>query len=180
MVRRVCLFGGPGSGKSTLSHRLVGELKARHHDVEHIAEYVKKMAYEGRKPQGNDQLYIYSNQQELEEMALRHVQTVVTDSPVLLAAAYAKLYDYKRADFLAELACDFEEQYPSTSFYLERTVPYVEKGRFQTYGEAVDFDTFLLTFLKRHYGHMGLPLHVVRVDELDEIIGTIEGAKDGR
>jgi hypothetical protein len=167
MFRRICFFAGPGAGKSTLAARVFADLKIRGYDVEHIPEFVKTWAYEGRKPESFDQLYLFAQQLHAEDLALRHVHHVVTDSPVLLSPAYAKLYGFVGVEHLIQLAHLFDSQFPSINFFIERTVAYQGKGRYQTFEEALEFDKLLKSFLR---ANLQRPLMPVRVDAYDDLM----------
>ena len=57
-IRRIGLFGGPGTGKSTLSAMAYSKLKTMGINVELVQEYVKSWAYEKRMVSSFDQLYL--------------------------------------------------------------------------------------------------------------------------
>lgn len=171
MIRRINFMAGPGCGKSTLAARTFAELKVRGHDVEHIPEYIKTWAHEGRKPQSFDQLYVFAKQVKAEDVILRNVGLIVTDSPLLMNTAYSAFYKTPYYDHLVRLAQEFDRRFPPLNLFIERTVPYVEKGRYQNHEQAVEFDNFLKKFLAENL--IG-EIHYVRVEEFDSIIGLIE------
>lgn len=170
MIRRISVYGGPGSGKSTLSSRLYFELKKRHYDVEVVAEYVKGWAHEGRQPTSYDQLYLFAKQVKAEDTLLRAVRYVITDSPVLMSTAYAQMLGFPAVKDLIAVAQQFDRDFPSLNLFIKRTVPYVTKGRFQTEMEAHEFDSFLLDFLGKH-----LPgdFFQVEVEDFPEILALV-------
>jgi hypothetical protein len=163
---------------STFAAKTFAALKIKGYDVEHVSEFVKTMAHEGRFPTSYDQLYIFGEQVHREDIALRHVKYVVTDCPILLCGAYAKFYGFGPHRHLCELAREFDQDFPSLNFYLRRTVPYVDKGRYQTLSEAKDFDRVLLdvmeTYLISHSPLVGEIYDAVTIDQFDEIIDKIE------
>tara|TARA_Y100000034_G_C6812397_1_gene365195 strand:+ start:379 stop:906 length:528 start_codon:yes stop_codon:yes gene_type:complete len=169
MVRRVNFFAGPGAGKSTVAARAFAELKIRGHDVEHIPEFVKTMAHEGRFPESYDQVYIFGEQIHREDIALRHVDAIVTDCPLLMCCAYAYFYEAAGAEYITWIAKDFDEDFPALNFYIERTVPYVDKGRYQDVAKAIEFDDHMKAMLDMH-----VEWHSITVDRFDEIITRIE------
>lgn len=150
MIRRIGFFAGAGAGKSTVSARTFADLKMKGYDVEHVSEYVKTMAYEGRFPQSYDQCYIFGHQLHREDVALRHVQTIVTDCPVFLCYAYAKFYNAPAANALLDIVQQFNQDFEALNFYIERSVDYKSKGRFQTFDQAKEFDEFLLDLIRIH------------------------------
>jgi hypothetical protein len=155
---------------STLAARAFSALKERHYDVEHIPEFVKTMAHEGRFPESYDQVYIFGEQIHREDIALRHVETTVTDCPLLMCCAYAHFYEAPCAEYLTWIANDFNEDFPALNFYIERTVPYVDKGRYQDFEKAKVFDEYLKEMLDKHVEEW----HPVTVDHFDDIITKIE------
>lgn len=159
-VRRICLYGGPGTGKTTTASDLFAEIKRNtvankvEMQFELTQEWVKQWAWEGRKPQGFDQNFIFANQQRLEEIPLRNgVDCIITDSPLLLSAAYARKYHVKSWQALISLAELHEAEYPGLHIFLDRgDRPYVAKGRFQNEEEAKKMDGFIRGMLDLFIG----------------------------
>jgi nicotinamide riboside kinase len=176
MIRRINFFAGPGAGKSTLAAKVFAEMKVRGHDVEHISEFVKTMAHEGHFPESYDQFYIMGQQLHREDVALRHVDMIVTDSPILLGAAYAQFYNFDAHEHLIAISEFFDEDFPALNFFIERTVKYDPKGRFQESSqvEAVD------VALRRIMNSAPVEYEVVRVDQFDAIMEKIEEAIQGK
>lgn len=169
MIRRINFHAGPGSGKSRLAARVFAHLLP--YKVAHVTEFVKKWAILGIKPQGEDQDLIFTSQKSEEDTLLRKADFIVTDSPILLNAAYSAYYGYDGSPELISKAQKFEAKFPSLNFFIDRTVAYEQFGRYQDYEEAVKFDSFLLDFLTQN---LDQPLIHVTVDEFDRIIETIE------
>lgn len=170
-VRRINFFGGPGVGKSTLAPDTYSYFKKRHRNVESVAEWIKGWAHQGYKPRSHDQLFVFGNQLHAEDTLLQSVDFVASDSPLLLNTAYSTFYKFRGAKHLIALAHNFERDFSSLNFFIDRTVPYDPRGRYQNEQEAKEFDAFLLDFLD---DHLELPLHHVTVDEFDLIIKMIE------
>lgn len=171
MIRRICVHGGPGCGKSTISCRIFAELKIRGHDVEHVPEFVKTMAHEGRFPESYDQIHIFGEQIHREDIALRHVKTIVTDCPILMCCAYAKFYDAPCYVETTRIAQQFGLDFPALNLYIDRTVKYTSKGRYQDNEKAVEFDQHLLDFLSENL--RGFLMHV-QVENFDSMVDEIE------
>jgi hypothetical protein len=165
MIRRVNFYAGPGSGKSTLAPRVFAELSIRGYKVAQVDEWIKAWAILGIKPESFDQLTVFANQLSKEDMPLRKADLIVTDSPVLMNAAYSQNWNFVGTPELISLALKFEQDFPSLNFFIDRTVPY------QSYEEAVAFDSFLLGFLAEHLS--GELIHTT-VDSLPEIVACIE------
>lgn len=165
-VRRICLFGGPGCGKSTTAAWLFAQLKLRHVEVELVQEYVKTLAFEGRKPESWDQLWLLSKQMRREDVMLRNgVDVVVTDSPLLLSTCYAMKYNCPGAKHLVAIAEEFDETYPPLNIFIDRGgKAYSKKGRYQTEEEAHEMDKVIKAVLERK------PHHVVHYSDHDSFL----------
>ena len=140
-IRRINLFGGPGCGKSVTAARLYAELCIAGFQVEHVQEYVKSWAYEGRAPASFDQVYLLGQQMRREDVLLRTVPLIITDSPILLGAVYARLYGCPAWKEILATVNRFEETYPSLNIVLDRKwITYVQGGRYQSYEQALEVD----------------------------------------
>lgn len=170
-VRRICLFSGPGSGKSTTSARVFSELKVLGYDVEHIPEYIKTWAHEGRKPVSYDQFYVFAKQLKSEDTVLRSVQTIVTDCPIMLNVAFSCFYNTPGCNEMIGIAQQFDRDFPPLNFFIERTVNYVQKGRYESQEQAIAFDSFLQSFL---FEKLQSPIHKIKVDDIEKTITLIE------
>lgn len=150
MIRRVCLFGGAGCGKSTTAAYVFWNLKKLHLDVELVSEYVKDWAYEKRTIESTDQQYIYTKQQRKEDRLLRAgVKLIVTDSPLFLNCVYAKQFKADGWQELIALAKKFEKRNKALNIFIDRgTIPYQAAGRYQTYDEAKEYDRHILNFIE--------------------------------
>lgn len=170
-VRRICFFGGPGSGKSTTSAHLFAELKKRNHDVEHIPEYIKTWAHEGRKPVSYDQFYCFAKQLRSEDVILRNVQVAIVDCPLMLVAAWCHWRGMPCNNSVVELAQQFDRDFPSLNLFIDRTVNYVSEGRYESKDQAFAFDNFLLEFLNKN---LQSSLTRVGVNDFDHILTLTE------
>lgn len=147
MVRRINLFGGPGISKSTTAARLFSEFKSNTtRKVELVTEYPKSWAYIDRPAVGWDQYYVFAKQLHLEALPLQNgVETIITDSPLILNYAYSKAND------LILQACQrFETEFPSLNIVLIREKPYVPLGRWESEDEAIWRDKEIEDELKYH------------------------------
>jgi tRNA uridine 5-carbamoylmethylation protein Kti12 len=128
---RICLYGGPGIGKSTLAHTLISRLKQEFPalNAEFVDEWVKQWAYEGKRPTGWDQLFIFGNQVHKEERLLKNgIDLIIADSPVLLQCCYMHGLPFQQQ--LIELSQMFDKQFPAIHVLLERQ----DFGNFNTVG----------------------------------------------
>ena len=149
MNLRINLYAGPGAGKSTTAALVFGKLKLLGCSVELVNEYIKAWAYEKRKLESFDQVYIFAKQQRLEDRVLRAgVTMIVSDSPLYLQCMYARKYGSTGWQELCQLAKKFDEQYSALNIFLKRhDGQYDHSGRYQNYEEAVKVDQEILQFL---------------------------------
>jgi nicotinamide riboside kinase len=152
MFKRINLFGGPCTRKSTLAARIFYDLKSINKNVELVQEHVKTWAYENREISAFDQLFLFSHQLRSEELALRNkVDFVVTDSPILLAICYSKKRGLRSWRSLQEIADDFETDYPSLNIVLSRsTSKYETFGRYESLIEAIEMDKQIRDYLNEN------------------------------
>lgn len=147
------LFGGPGSGKSTIAAGLFYELKKRGYEVEMVREWVKQWAWEGKEMTYKDQMVVFGHQ-VLEETALYgKVDIIITDSPLILSSFYEGInykshYLVPAAKKIMELAEKDKVNY--WNLLIKRSWPYQSKGRFQTEAQADDLEKKMEQFLKSH------------------------------
>lgn len=151
MVRRINLYGGPSSGKSTTAAKLFYESKQRNENVEHIQEYIKNWCYQGRNPTGFDQVYIFGKQLYKEETVLKGgVDKLITDSPLFLQCFYASYYNLPGASAILDIAQQFEEMYPSENLVIRRSKAYSPVGRYQNEEESKKIDSLIKEFLVKN------------------------------
>lgn len=172
--RRICLFGGPCSGKSTKMHYLCYKLKSMDVSVEAAVEVAKEYAYEDRPISGDLQLEVFGRQiMEERKYLSRGVSYIVSDSPLILQVMYTKNRNELIWKSLLEQALFFDSIHPSLNIFLDRTnIPFNPYGRYQkTVEEARAVDDFMITFLdeaKIKYtvlpsvDEIGLLAHVVK------------------
>lgn len=140
----ICLYGGPGTGKSTTASLLYGLLKLKGHNAELIREYVKDWVWEGRKIKETDQIYILANQARKEQICFKDADVLVTDSPIRLCAIYEKIITTPPfvvptiINKLEDVALKQGVEY--VHIFLNRVKNYNEKGRLQKEEEAKKID----------------------------------------
>ncbi len=139
--RRLCIYGGPGAGKSSLAAWIFSELKSKHKSVELVTEKIKPWAYEKRAPRSFDQVYLFGQQLHAEDVFLRNGgELVVTDSPLLQNFIYGVLYDAPGTEGILSVIEEVEEKYPSINLVLTYGdgASYNPEGRYQSIDEAVE------------------------------------------
>ena len=149
---RINFYGGPGTGKSTMSALVFAELKKRGISVEQVQDYVKQVAYDGKDITKFDQLYFFAKQLNKEHALLKSdVEVVVTDTPILLTVCYAMQKDFPEVESLEKIANAFDLEYPSINIFLSRGgKEYKRIGRFETEMEARIIDDIIYGLLKKN------------------------------
>ena len=147
-IRRINLYAGSGAGKSLTSAMLFAELKKLNVNIEQVTEYVKIQAIQKRFPESFDQFHIMGRQVFKEDQLLPYVDLIVTDSPLLLNAAYSKEYKCPFWQQCVDVALMFEEKYPSLNIFLDRKdLIYDQIGRYQDIAKAIEMDKNILKLL---------------------------------
>lgn len=135
----VNLYGGPGSGKSTLAAGLFYYLKRLDYKVELVREAAKDLAYgDGLHGTLTQQKFLLSEQWARQAIYYRHVDIIITDSPLLLGVMYTPEPD-------EEYEHKFNKLYKSApntlDFLVERwNRVYQTYGRKETEDEARTLD----------------------------------------
>ena len=145
MIRRIGLWGGPGTAKSTLAAWLFSELKIKQIAVEHVQETIKDWTWINRKPESLDQVFLFAAQLHKEDTILRKSPAVVvSESPLRLGLCYARKMKMPGLEHLERLADMVEGMYPSINFFIEREGGYDSTGRFEGLEEALAMDKLML------------------------------------
>lgn len=149
VIRRISLFGGPGSGKSSTSAFLFSELKARGFSIEIVTEYIKFWTYISRKPESFDSVYCMAKQLHKEDTILRgQTKLTITDSPLMLQCFYSWYHNEHGSVPMEELEKEVEEIYPSLNIFLTRgDYVYDNNGRYENFEQAKQVDVSLRAFL---------------------------------
>lgn len=143
----ICLWGGPGCGKSTTAAGLFYEMKLAGMSVELVREYVKDWAWEGRKINPEDQIYILGKQYRKESILYGKVDYVITDSSFYLGGVYSLFYggDSRPKEWAQSLMATSPATY--RHFVLSRLKPYDTAGRNETEATAREIDTAVCDYL---------------------------------
>lgn len=130
------LFGGPGTGKSTLGALIFAKLKMLGVDVEMAHEYVKDLVWEESFKKIENQIYIFGKQHNRMFRLKNKVQVVITDSPLINSIVY---YNGINPHFNDLIMFEYKKM-NNLSFYLERGFEYVQSGRVQGIEDAILVD----------------------------------------
>lgn len=144
---KINLYGGPGSGKSTLSTLLFSELKYREMRVELVREYAKELVYQNEdmtKLSEEKRIYILAEQMRREAIHYNKVDYLITDSPVLIAAYY---YKNRHAIELSKGLLSDKEFH----FFIKRDdqLPFEKYGRAHDEDQAKAIDQEMKDFLNQ-------------------------------
>jgi nicotinamide riboside kinase len=142
----VNLFGGPGTGKSTMAASVFAELKWRGINCELATEYAKEKVWEESFAIFENQVYILGKQMQRIVRVLGKVDVVITDSPVILVI----LYNKKLGKTFDELILQIFNSYNNMNYFLMRKKKYLKKGRTQTLEEALELDAQTRDLLDRN------------------------------
>lgn len=151
----VNLYGGPGSGKSTMAARLFSELKDSGIVAELVTEYAKDLTWQESYYELSNQIYIFGKQQHRIWRVYGKVEVVITDSPLLLSLIYGN-----SSDNFKQLVIEEHRSRTSIDIFLNRVKPYSKIGRNQTESEAKEIDSkiknILDTYVEDYYKFDGL------------------------
>lgn len=142
---KINLYGGPGSGKSTLSTLLYSELKYRGMKVELVREFAKELVYQGEDMANlkeEQRIHILAEQMRRESIHYGKVDYLITDSPILIAAYY-----YKNAHAIALSKGLLSEK--EFHFLIKRDdlLPFEKYGRAHDEEQAKKIDDEMRDFL---------------------------------
>lgn len=181
MTILINLLGQPSTGKSTTMADLFCALKYDGKTVEMCPEWIKKWAWENKKPSPYDQFYIMGKEIRQQSMLFNKVDYIISDSPVFLTAFYQQYYTHQ--NFLAQPAKDFYnmangDNVKVYNFFLEKNKKYNPKGRFQTEQEAKTIGDNLKQWLIFNDIEFNI-LDCCDKDRVSIIIGCIKKAPKG-
>lgn len=137
------MIGGPGCGKSTTAAGLFFLMKSAGIRCELVTEFAKELSYDENWTDLKRQLYVTSEQERRQRRLVGKVDFVVTDSPLLLGAAYVS--DERERHAVEWSARTLWDSYDNINFVLSRVKPYMRYGRSQTEQEARAIDHKLVS-----------------------------------
>lgn len=130
------LFGGPGTGKSTLCAKLFADLKVKGIDCEMALEYAKDVVWEESFRKLSNQVYIFGKQHNRLHRLNGKVDVVITDSPLLNSI----IYDDTKNPQLRELILTEFSKLNTLNYYIDRCFEYKQNGRVQDLDGAIGKD----------------------------------------
>ena len=134
----VVLYGGPGTGKSTVAASLFAELKMRGHNVELVPEVAKGLTWESRTAALSHQPYILAKQMFHMDRLDGQVDVIVTDTSTLLGLIYGVRLTRAFKDWIVD---DYSRR-RTINVLLSRNneFAYAPRGRYQTEADALKAD----------------------------------------
>ena len=141
----VNLFGGPGSGKSTISASLFSELKWEGVDCELVTEFAKDKVWEEATKVLDNQLYIFARQEQRINRLYGKVKVILTDSSIPLTLAYVN--KKQNTNTFRKIVIESFNHYNNINFFIKRNDVYVQNGRTHTYNQAKEKDVLIKSIL---------------------------------
>ena len=184
-MKVINLFGGPGSGKSTVAAGIFYKMKMQHESIELVTEYAKDLLYSDFLDQMMENQEVIFAEQNFRTQRLldKGVDWVVTDSPIVLSAVYARINLYggnatnqwKAYHSFVAFVHDQVSCYENINIFLARppSSTYQETGRAHTLNEAQNIDAQIRDMLF----NSNYPYEIFNASEtvVDEIITHIKG-----
>lgn len=174
-MKVINLFGGPGTGKSTIAAGLFTKMKMKHMNVELVTEYAKSLTYDSRfNIIESDQLYILAKQNRKLERLKPCVDIAITDSPLLLCGIYFNPdKNTCNENTFMKLLHEMHNSYDNMNIFLERNSenPYQETGRTQTIAQSFEIDRRIKNSLK-DIDYISVKSDIDAIDKIFEMINS--------
>jgi len=151
MFKRICFYGAPGAGKTTLTHDVFVSSKKSKKNCEVVSELAREWAYLNRPIQSMDQVFLFASQLHREDTLLSRskVDFVITDSPIILNSYYGYKCDPGLYDSYISFARRFDEKYPALHFFcpVNPSYKFDTEGRFHSAEDAKKISEEMLNYL---------------------------------
>lgn len=146
-TRVINFFAQPGSGKSTNTALLFGELKQMDIDCEIALEYAKELVWGENVVELADQICVLAGQLKKQIFVNGKVDFIITDSPILLSSFYNKKYNY---EIFEKLCFEAFNKFENINILLKRVKRYNSNGRLQTEKESDEMADGIKNLLDRN------------------------------
>lgn len=144
------LFGGPGTGKSTIAAELFSKMKINNYKVELLQEYAKDLTYGKDSVKLSDPLHVLGEQHHRLFRLQGKVDYVIHDSPFIMGLAYLDTEGIIPVNTFKTFTLELFNKYDSINILLVRNTDkhhYQEYGRSQSLEEAKDIDKYIKQLL---------------------------------
>ena len=141
-MKVINLFGGPGTGKSTIAAQLFVDLKILQLNCELVTEFAKDLTYDESIRVMDNQIWIFANQHQRMYRLQDKVDYLVTDAPLFNSIIYSGKGDDHKS-FHNFVLHEFN-RYDNLNVFIERSTDYRQEGRYQNEREAIDVDNEVL------------------------------------
>lgn len=154
------IFGGPGTGKSTLALELTAELKKLDYNADYVSEVAKEYVYSSdtdilKSESLSAQLNLLQKQKAKLDLCIKGgLDYIVVDSPLLLNLAYFndKNISDNAKQYYQNYVYRIFKRYNNINFLILRgNRLYNRQGRIQTKDDAINKDIIIAELL-RQYG----------------------------
>lgn len=132
----VNLFGGPGTGKSTMMADIFANLKWAGINCEMAPEFAKEKVWEESLRILDNQIYVFGKQHNTIQRLIGKVDVIITDSPLLLSVYYGK----KLGQTFRALVFEEHEKLTNLNILLRRKKKFNLIGRLQNEEQAKMID----------------------------------------
>ena len=166
----VNLFGGPGTGKSTMAAHIFAHLKEMGYSCELVREYAKDKVWEGSINVLDDQIHVFGEQYHRLHILKNKVDIILTDSPIILSVVYSNKFDRVSPSF-NNFVFDVFNEMKNLNIFLNRVKEYKSSGRLQTENEAKQIDHYISDILE--YNQIPYTKYDGNTESVDEIINLI-------
>ena len=148
MTRIVNLYGGPGSGKSTIMAGLFWYMRTHGVKCEMAPEWIKDSIFSGDPYPFQNQEYTFAQQLKRLDVLRDKTDYVITDAPLLMSHIYG--HERYIPESFERYINDRYRSFHNFNIVLERAVPYDTEGRIQDEDESIKIDREILYMLHQY------------------------------
>lgn len=170
MTLIVNFYGGPGTGKSTVTAHVYALLKWAGYNCEMAREYAKDKVWEGSTDVLGDQMHIFGEQYHRLYILQDKVDIILTDSPIIMGLVYAKTTKLPYVSF-ENLVVDTHNEMNNLNIVLNRIKDFEQAGRTHGLGRSIEIDHEIIDLLESN----SIPYHTfdANMDSVEYIIELI-------
>jgi hypothetical protein len=181
MTKIVNFIGGPGSGKSTFSYRLMAHFKMNGISCEYTGEYAKEKVWDDHLKIFDNQLLVFAQQQHRLHRLVGKVDYIITDSPLVQFVYYLDEFtpdeEKKSERFLAFKKLIWAEfnSFTNINFFMKRPLEFNNEGRYQDSQKALKIDNEMMEILTM--GGVPFSLLFCESSQLEDILNYIQAVE---